>query len=143
MRSKRQECTHGLVAISRLLTSVFVIGLCLPQGVQHVGAQAAPPNPDGLVGRWAGSLPGLPNSKLASVPTLGNGYLGLVLGTGRSGPASIDFWVNSELNLANSCATRPKPVARCTQQGPRTSCHGLHCACLVSTPLASRACPCC
>jgi hypothetical protein len=40
----------------------------------------------GPVGMWKGSIGGLPNNKLASVPTLGNGYLGVLLGTDKVPP---------------------------------------------------------
>lgn len=47
------------------------------------------------VGKWTEPVTGLPNGKLASAPTLGNGYLGLNIGCAKSSGASIDLWLNS------------------------------------------------
>ena len=71
------------------------------------------------VGKWIGNLTGLPNNKLANVPTLGNGYTGVLLGTNGFSSASVDIWLNT--NAQWSCdatqAAAGLPPAVCSLVG--------------------------
>ena len=62
----------------------------------------APPSGSQPVGRWVGSIPGLPNSKLPDAPTLGNGYAGVLLG---SSGAELELWLNT--NAMWGCTPGP------------------------------------
>ena len=66
---------------------------------------------DDRVGRWSGPITGLPNGKLASAPLLGNGYVGVVLGSQRGAGAgtNLDLWINS--NAVWHCDPSHTPAA--------------------------------
>jgi hypothetical protein len=69
----------------------------------------APPSGSAPVGHWAGPIPGLPNSKLPDAPTLGNGYAGVLLGTGGRPAAAfqgtVELWLNT--NAMWGCTPGP------------------------------------
>ena len=68
-----------------------------------------PPSGSQPVGRWAGSIPGLPNSKLPDAPTLGNGYAGVLLGTSSeaagASTTTVELWLNT--NAMWGCSPGP------------------------------------
>lgn len=81
----------------------------------RVGAPRAP------VGQWKGHISGLPNSKLPDAPTLGNGYMGVMLGDSHlPGSASVDLWVNtnSMWSCDNNTASSSSPGHANSNWGP-------------------------
>eukprot|EP00039_Didymoeca_costata_P020988 m.343040 g.343040 ORF g.343040 m.343040 type:complete len:884 (-) comp22244_c0_seq1:144-2795(-) len=68
------------------------------------------------VGNWKGPITGLPNGKIAAVPLLGNGYMGVAVGTGAAANNSLDFWTNTNAMWFCSPNSKPYPDAVCAMK---------------------------
>jgi hypothetical protein len=93
-------------AASSLLRGAAV--LLLATLTRATASDLAPPSGSAPVGRWAGPISGLPNSKLPDAPALGNGYAGLLLGTGAQTAAfagTVELWLNT--NAMWGCTPGP------------------------------------
>lgn len=70
-----------------------------------------------IFGEWQDSMSGAPNSKMGPGALLGNGYAGIVMGTGLFDATSVDYWLNT--NAFWDCRPNPQnvtlPAAVCSR----------------------------
>ena len=88
------------MGVVMLLYAVVLLG-----GWLDLSQSFGPPSGSEPVGHWAGSITGLPNTKLPDAPTLGNGYAGVLLGASGAPTNSVDLWLNT--NAMWGCSPGP------------------------------------